>query len=165
MPSHTMSKYSTMSSPIYRSLVDTLNKTQFELYVRESYHPVIHGYYLQHPEIPMVNAVSPEEENNICYTRLPIINIVDILVTGQYLAFKNPEDADKVRVLLKAYVDQFKNHKFDKENKDMEAFINDCRYALDQINLKVQDQKERVPAPKQKRTLRDYLKILGGNMF
>jgi hypothetical protein len=158
-----MSDYPTMSAPIYRSLEETLNKTTFELYVRESYHPVIHGYYLQHPEVAMINAVVNEEENNICYTRLPIINIIDLLVNGHYFAWKNPEDVTKVRTFLKAYVDQFKGVKFDKENKDMESFLSDCKFALDQLDMKIRDQKERVPTPKKRRTIKELLGILGGN--
>jgi hypothetical protein len=45
----------------------------------------------------------------------------------------------------------------------MESFLSDCKFALDQLDMKIRDQKERVPTPKERRTIKELLGILGGN--
>ena len=155
------------SSPVYRSLDDTINKTTFELYVRESYRPVIHGYYLEHPEIPMLNQVSPMEENNVCYTRLPIINIVDLVVNGHEFSFKHgKEDIPKVINYLEAYIKQYEAvNNGTNMDKDITAFVNDAKHTVKVLSRKNKDIGDRSPKPKKKLSLIDKLKLFGPGIF
>ena len=157
------------SSPIYRTLDETLNNTLFEMYVRESYRPVVHQYYIDHPNVAMLNAVSPMEENNLCYTRLPIINVIDLIVNGHEFAFKFGDDVPKVVAFLEAYIKQYESVKTQmgglKVDKDMQAFIEDAKFALKKLKSKNRDIEDRKPRPKTKLTLVQRLKLFGPGIF
>lgn len=157
------------SSPIYRTLDETLNKTTFEMYVRESYRPVVHQYYIDHPNVPMLNAVSAMEENNLCYTRLPIINIIDLIVNGHEFAFKFSDDVPKVIAFLDAYIKQYNDIKAQsggiRVDKDMQAFIEDAKFALKKLKSKNKDIEDRKPRPKVRLTLMQRLKLFGPGIF
>lgn len=152
---------STITAPIYRNAADTLNKTTFELYVRESYQPVVHYKYIENPWCRPIHLPDKCELGNMCYARYPLTYIIDMLVVGEEFRWKNSSDIPKAAVFLKAYLAQFE--KMDLSGApEQKAFVDKVALALDKFEQRVREQKARTEVtPKKRSTLIERLKALG----
>lgn len=152
---------STITSPIYRNIAETLNKTTFELYVRESYQPVVHYKYIENPWCKPIHIPDKCELGNMCYARYPLTYIIDMLVIGEEFRWKNSSDIPKAAIFLRSYLAAFE--KMDLSGApEQKAFVDKVALALDKFEQRVKEQKERTEkTPPKKLTLIDRLKALG----
>lgn len=152
---------STIKSPIYRDISETLNKTLFELYVPESYQPVVHGYYLDHPDIPPIHTPEPFESGNMCFTRLPLINIIDMLVTGQEFRWAHSTDIRKAADFLRMYIKQFERVDVSKDAAQ-KAFLEKAKHAEKKFRGYADERDSMTKKrPKKRLSLIERLKLLG----
>ncbi len=151
----------TIKSPIYRDIAETLNKTLFELYVPESYQPVVHGYYLAHPEIPPIHTPSEFESHNLCFTRLPLINIIDMISTGQEFRWKHSTDIRKASDFLKMYIKQFEKVDVSKD-AEQKAFLERAKHA-ERVLRGYADERDSMTKKREKKRLSliERIKLLG----
>ena len=149
----------TITSPIYRDCAETINKTCFDIYVKESYTPVVHGVYLDHPELPPVNAPMDCEIDNICYARLPLKNIIDMLATGQEFRWKYGSDIAKAEGILKTYLGQFEGINLD-IHPEAKAFYEKVKLAHDKFHARHVEQVKRT-APKKRLSIAERIRALG----
>lgn len=151
---------STINSPIYRNAAETLNKTTFELYVRESYQPVVHYKYIENPWCRPIHLPANGELGNLCYVRYPLTYIVDMLCIGEEFRWKNSSDISKAVGFLKAYMDQFKGIDLSR-NPEQQMFMDKVKTALDKFETRVKEQKARTEKPKPKTmSIVDRIKLL-----
>lgn len=152
---------STINSVIYRDIAETLNKTYFDVYIRESYQPVVHGYYLDHPEITPVNAPADFEMDNWCSARYPLTYIVNMLVNGHEFAWKYPSDSAKAEAFLKAYIDQFEGTNLSRD-PEQKAFLSNVKTAYHAFHDHYMERKQRLDPPKPKKlSIADRIAMLG----
>ena len=151
----------TINSTIYRDPAETLNKTTFEIFVREAYQPVVHAVYIEKPWCRPIHMPDKCELGNFCYARYPLTYIIDMLVVGEEFRWKNSSDIPKAAMFLRAYLNSFKGVKLDK-NPEQQSFVDKVALALDKFDQRVKEQKERTEVPEKKRmTIIDRIKALG----
>lgn len=90
-------------SVVYRDMADNLAKVKFPVIVTEAYNPNIHYSLLREGAPPPIYTPGPNEIDARCDAMLTGDFIIDALVNGQFLEFKNPEDMD----VLADWIDQF----------------------------------------------------------
>ena len=88
---------------VYRDVADNLSKIDFPVIVTEGYNPNVHWSYLREGAPPPIFDPGPNMIAAECEARLSGDFIIDALVNGQFLEFKNPEDMD----VLADWIDQF----------------------------------------------------------
>lgn len=156
-PRHTLNTF------IYRDVAETINKTLFEVYVKESYMPVVHGVYLDNPSITPINAPDPFDMDNMCYSRLPLKNLIDMLATGQEFWWKYGDDVAKAEGILKTYVDQFDGINLDRD-PDAKAFLEKVKLAYSNFHQKHKEQIRRTAPPK-RLSIVDRIRAMGSMSF
>ncbi len=150
----------TIRTPIYRDVAMTLNKTCIDVYVTEKYTPVVHYVYLEKPWVTPINAASDFEVDNWCKSRLPIINLIEMLVTNQQFAFVNSSDVGKVAGFIQCYIKQFEGINLDKDPQQ-KAFLENCKLAYTKFHDRFILRKIQFEKPKEKKlSLVDRLAML-----
>lgn len=92
---------------VYRDMADNLSKIKFPVTVTESYNPNVHYSLLREGAPPPIFNPGPMDSGAACDAMLSGDFIIDALVSGQDLSFKNPDDmsilADWIEAYLKSY--------------------------------------------------------------
>ena len=150
---------STVRSPIYRDITETMNKTLFDVFIKESYMPIVHGVYLANPNITPIHMPDPFEEDNFCRARLPIKNIVEMTVLGHEFAFAFARDAIKVKGIIDCYVAQFEGINLNND-PEQKAFIENCKETSKVLGSKRRNIENREHHPQRKLSIAERLAML-----
>lgn len=155
-----------INSPIYRDIAETLNKTLFDVYVPESYTPVVHWLFLEHPEIPMIGHEHASqggadiESDNLCISKLPLSYIVDMLVTGQKFQWKYPSDIQKADMFIVTYLNQFKGVDLSKDPQ-LKQLVEKFQTAHEKFHERTLEQEARKPVEQKRLSVADLIRALG----
>lgn len=148
----------------YADVVKSINTTQFEVYVRNSYTPVIHPFYIDHPDVPMIGHENPNMEitdDDMCFSKLPVNYIVDMLVNGEPFSFVHTKDVAKMEAIIKSYVAQCDEAK-DQLKPEMKPLVEKYRKAYGMLHEHTLDRERRQSAHQPKKlSIADILRALG----
>lgn len=150
---------STIRSPIYSDITRTMNETLFDVYIKESYMPIVHGVYLANPNIPPIHMPDPFEGDNFCRARLPIKNIVEMTVLGHEYAFVYPKDAIKVKGIIDSYLNMFEGIVLNND-PEQKAFIDNCKETSKVLGSKRRNIENRERQPVRRLSLAERLAML-----
>ena len=115
---------------IYADMSKNLSEVKFDVYVKESYVPVVHYSYLGEGAPPPVRAVDDVNCNDVCVSKLPITFIVDALVNGEWISFKNIADIKVVIDWIDRYLASFESMDLT-AHPDVIGFNNNAKRARD----------------------------------
>ena len=134
---------------VYRDVADNLSKIDFPVIVTEGYNPNVHWSYLREGAPPPIFDPGPNMIAAECEARLSGDFIIDALVNGQYLRFKNPDDMEVLAEWIEQYMNSYKGIDLSM-HPDRKAFLENCRLALGMLrgNISRKEAYEREINPK-----------------
>ena len=93
---------------IYRDVADNLSKIKFPVVVTEGYNPNVHWSLLREGAPPPIFDPGPDLIDAECEALLSGDFIIDALVSGQQLRFRDPNDMDILASWIEQYIASYK---------------------------------------------------------